>query len=111
MSGFNNFPSFCLEVSELLLIFAGRNQIVAYKSVMEVSSYRPRNPGHDYYGQGTYLITLVVNGRESLLSRFVTNVSNENPAGVNVLCSHRLVRPCKRHGSRYLPDSRYTAIT
>lgn len=30
------------------------------------SSYRPRNPGHDYYGRGTYLITLVVRGRETL---------------------------------------------
>ena len=48
---------------------------------MEVSSYRPRNPGHDYYGRGTYLITLVVSGRESLLSRFVTDVAHESPAG------------------------------
>lgn len=30
-------------------------------------SYRPRNPGHDYHGIGTYLITLVVSGREPLL--------------------------------------------
>ena len=29
-----------------------------------------RNAGHDYYGRGTYLITLVVSGRESLLSHF-----------------------------------------
>lgn len=34
------------------------------------SSYRPRNAGHDYYGRGTYLITLVVSGREQLLSHF-----------------------------------------
>ena len=34
------------------------------------SAYRPRNPGHDYYGRGTYLITLVVSGREALLSHF-----------------------------------------
>ncbi len=34
------------------------------------NSYRPRNPGHDYYGRGTYLITLVVSGREQLLSSF-----------------------------------------
>ena len=34
------------------------------------SAYRPRNPGHDYYGRGTYLITLVVSGREQLLSSF-----------------------------------------
>ena len=39
---------------------------------MEISSYRPRNAGHDYYGRGTYLITLVVSGREPLLSRFET---------------------------------------
>lgn len=32
------------------------------------NSYRPRNAGHDYYGRGTYLITLVVSGREQLLS-------------------------------------------
>ncbi len=32
------------------------------------STYRPRNPGHDYYGRGTYLITLVVSGRAHLLS-------------------------------------------
>lgn len=37
---------------------------------MLTSAYRPRNPGHDYYGRGTYLITLVVSGRESLLSYF-----------------------------------------
>ena len=29
-------------------------------------SYRPRNPGHDYYGRGTYLVTVVVKGREQL---------------------------------------------
>lgn len=28
------------------------------------SAYRSRNPGHDYYGRGTYLVTLVVSGRE-----------------------------------------------
>ena len=31
------------------------------------TSYRPRNPGHDYYGRGTYLITVVVSGRSPLL--------------------------------------------
>ena len=24
---------------------------------MNVASYRPRNPGHDYYGRGIYLVT------------------------------------------------------
>ncbi len=38
--------------------------------VVPSSSYRPRNPGHDYHGRGTYLITLVVSGRERLLSQF-----------------------------------------
>ena len=33
------------------------------------SAYRPRNPGHDYYGRGIYLITLVVSGRAHLLSQ------------------------------------------
>ena len=37
---------------------------------MTTSAYRPRNPGHDYYGRGTYLITLVVSGREQSLSSF-----------------------------------------
>ena len=32
-------------------------------------SYRPRNPGFDYYGVGTYLITLVVSERRPLLAR------------------------------------------
>ena len=38
----------------------------------EPLSYRPRNAGHDYCGRGTYLITLVVSGREQLLSYFAT---------------------------------------
>ena len=41
---------------------------------MEALTYRPRNAGHDYYGRGTYLVTLVVSGREQLLSRFVTEI-------------------------------------
>lgn len=40
--------------------------------VMMNSSYRPRNPGHDYYGKGVYLITLVVRGREPLLASFMS---------------------------------------
>lgn len=31
------------------------------------SSYRPHNPGHDYYGEGVYHITLVVGNRDPLL--------------------------------------------
>ena len=47
------------------------------------SAYRPRNAGHDYYGRGTYLITLVVSGREQLLSHFKTTgadaLKNQQP--------------------------------
>ena len=32
-------------------------------------SYRPRNPGHDYYGRGVYLVTLVISGRAPLLGK------------------------------------------
>ena len=35
------------------------------------SPYRPHDSGHDYYGVGTYLITLVVIGRNPLLGRLV----------------------------------------
>lgn len=37
-------------------------------------SYRPHDPGHNYYAAGIYLITLVVGGRESLLSVLNSNV-------------------------------------
>lgn len=40
------------------------------------TSYRPRNSGHDYYGIGTYLITLVVNRRSPLLGRLGNDVKN-----------------------------------
>ena len=40
-------------------------------------SYRPRNAGHDYYGRGTYLITLVVREREPLLSRLDTEKAQQ----------------------------------
>jgi len=36
---------------------------------MMQTSYRPRNPGHDYYGSGVYLITVVVSERAPLLGR------------------------------------------
>ena len=44
---------------------------------MEALSYRPRNAGHDYYGRGTYLVTLVVSGREQLLSHFATDLGHK----------------------------------
>lgn len=43
------------------------NQNSAMNTTAE-SPYRPHNPGHDYYVAGTYLITLVVAGRERRLS-------------------------------------------
>lgn len=52
---------------------------------MMTSAYRPRNAGHDYYGRGTYLITLVVSGREQLLSHFTEGVGREALKGGNAL--------------------------
>ena len=48
---------------------------------MEATSYRPRNAGHDYFGRGTYLITLVVSGRECLLSHLATDVGHNKLLG------------------------------
>ncbi len=48
-------------------------------------SYRPRNAGHDYYGCGTYLITLVVSGREQLLSHFVTDLGRKTTLALTPL--------------------------
>lgn len=39
-----------------------------------LSSYRPHNPGHDYYDVGVYHITLVVGGRDNLLGRLNMDV-------------------------------------
>ena len=44
---------------------------------MKTTSYRPRNPGHDYYDRGTYLITLVVSERRPLLASFSTENGHE----------------------------------
>lgn len=44
---------------------------------MEISPYRPRNKGHDYYGRGLYLITVVVSGRQPLLALFSTELGRE----------------------------------
>ena len=43
---------------------------------MITTAYRPINAGHDYYGRGTYLITLVVSGRQQLLSRLTATDIN-----------------------------------
>ncbi|MBQ3730250.1 MAG: hypothetical protein II905_00705 [Muribaculaceae bacterium] len=47
---------------------------------MITASYRPRNPGHDYYGRGTYLITLVVSDRLPLLGRLGDDVKHPQVA-------------------------------
>lgn len=44
---------------------------------MEISPYRPHDKGHDYYGRGLYLITVVVSGRQPLLARFSTEPGRE----------------------------------
>lgn len=40
----------------------------------EPSSYRPHNPGHDYYDPGVYLITLVTRSREPLFGKLNDNI-------------------------------------
>ena len=52
---------------------------------MMTTVYRPRNPGHDYYGRGTYLITLVVSGRELLLSHLSAEAGKDTLMGRNAL--------------------------
>lgn len=43
-------------------------------------SYRPHNPGHDYYAAGAYHITLVVTERQRLLSTLGTDAVNPSVA-------------------------------
>lgn len=43
-------------------------------------SYRPHNPGHDYYDEGVYHITLVVGNRDKLLSSL--NMDEKKPGVV-----------------------------
>ena len=47
----------------------------ATEQMNEAPSYRPHNPGHDYYDRGVYLITLVVTERERCLSTLNDNIS------------------------------------
>ncbi len=42
------------------------------------SSYRPHNPGHDYYAPGVYLVTLVVGNRDRLLSSLNMDMKSPN---------------------------------
>lgn len=41
---------------------------------IEQSSYRPHDPGHNYYDKGIYLVTLVTRGRDPLFGRFIDNI-------------------------------------
>ena len=47
-------------------------------------SYRPRNPGHDYYGRGVYLVTLVISGRAHLLGELGNDAVHLSPLGEKV---------------------------
>lgn len=51
---------------------------------MKNTSYRPQNPGHDYYGCGVYLESLVMSGRAPLLERLGNNAMHLSPHGENV---------------------------
>ena len=69
-------PFFCLSNP----IFPVSLQIENGAAYMLASSYRPRNSGHDYYGRGTYLITLVVASHAHLLAHFTTEFGRETIA-------------------------------
>ena len=45
-------------------IFATSQSLISISMASNISSYRPHDPGHDYYAPGVYLITLVVRNRE-----------------------------------------------
>ena len=89
-------------VPETFYIFAPQQAETGPKTGerMDTSSYRPRNAGHNYYGRGTYLITLVVSGRERLLSRLVT----EHP-GRRDLCLRGRSQNPTRGGGRLLSSA------
>lgn len=54
----------------------------------KISSYRPHDPGHNYYAPGIYLITLVVTERQHILSTLNMDIHNPgvtlSPAGLIV---------------------------
>lgn len=64
------------------------NSIHNRKQMNPTTSYRPHNPGHDYYDRGIYLITLVVTERERCLSILNDDVNNPSvsllPTGIIV---------------------------
>lgn len=67
---------------------------------MITTSYRPRNPGHDYYGRGVYLITLVVGLRAPLLGHLGDDVAHPgvtlSPLGEEVKRAWEII-PGKQH--------------
>lgn len=79
-------------------------------------SYRPHDPGHNYYDRGIYLITLVVSGRQPLLSSL--NMDAHSPASLptplgaevircwNYIPAHHLKksRKLKLHAACVMPD-------
>ncbi len=69
------------------------------------TSYRPRNPGHDYYGKGVYLITVVVSGRAPLFGCLGDDVTHPevrlSPLGVVVRETwERISEKQTAHGNR-----------
>ena len=107
-----------MEVSSFLFIFAIVT-IIYLRMVSYGSSYRPHNPGHDYYAPGVYLITLVVRNREhnhSLLGTLNDDVKAPavvlSEIGKAVMdCWHlipefqaRHGRKVKVHGAVCMPD-------
>ena len=73
--------------------------------ITAVPSYRPRNPGHDYYGQGVYLVTIVIGGRTPLLGRLGNDPMHPevhlSPLGEKVLQEWEAI-PAKQisHGNK-----------
>ncbi len=57
---------------------------------MAVSPYRPRNPGHDYYSHGVYLVTLVVSGRYPLLASFAADFGCKEGLSITPLARCRV---------------------
>ena len=56
--------------SVIIFVYFCNGSITYFRMASNVSSYRPHNPGHDYYAPGVYLITLVVRNREQHHSLF-----------------------------------------
>lgn len=69
-------------------------QIKAFIQSTQSMSYRPHDPGHNYYDRGIYLITLVVSGRQPLLSSL--NMDAHNPASICTALGTEVLR-CWNH--------------